>query len=362
MDEFPSSRTNHRAVAVMPSIDYDDQNTLLSPPHSDAQILEDDENSVFSDSSTIGDLAQNGYVNRCPRFAGGRIIIFASIMLSKGFFAWSDQRSFSMFIENRRKLDKCLDSGTGWPLFHFVSIGFRSYFNKNVPVNRIYKYKVVDNDSDDLKSLKQQNKELIYKNKKQSLYKIEFCNIFRNVDNKTETVRHKFVCYKPDGSTYTVTLLNTVGRRHTDCSIFEPVTETSLNLRWQGTTGYTSVFGANDFKLVVLDDDIPHLSTHTGQEIIDLRRQPDSNRRPESRMPVWGMYSRVTTVLPIPKRRVLKLAAFEIGEVEESEEVPFTTEVLTCMCMYLHELESRKERRTPLSTSMNTMPFGDFVI
>ncbi|CDO93639.1 unnamed protein product [Kluyveromyces dobzhanskii CBS 2104] len=338
--------------------DSDDQNTLMSASHDAALELD----SVFSGSSTIGDLERLGYVNRSPRFVSGRTVIFASIVLSKGFFAWENQATFDEFINNRRKFEKCLESGSGWPLFHFVSIGFKSYFNKNVPVNKVYKYKVVDNDKvDDIREL---NKELVCKNATKSLYKVEFCCIFRNVSNSQGLAFHKFVCFQPDGTRTPVFLLNKIGRKHSDCQIFEPITGTTLNLRWLGTTGYTSVFGSNDLKLVVLDDQTPHLSHRLNGDTGSGQPEPEGNRstRPLSTMPLWARYSRAVSIIPIPKRRVLKLATFEIGEVEETSDVPFTTELLTCMCMYLHELESRKERRTPLTTSpMFTVPFVDLV-
>lgn len=346
-------RRNPFARAAAQGFETDDQNTLLS-----VQPSSTDMQSVFSGSSTIGDYERLGFVNRCPRFTSGRTVTFASIMLSKGFFAWEDEKSLNMFIENRRKLEKCLEEGGGWPLFHFVSVGFKSYFNKNVPVNKIHKFKVVDNDK--VCEMKEPVKELLHKNKYQSLYKVEFCCIYRTVNNKAERIEHRFVFDREDGTKYTITMVNSTGRKNVDFQIYEPTTQTTLNARWYGTTGYTSVFGSNDFKLKVLDDDVPHLLTHSAE---DARNSADyasrSGTRPVSRMPVWGVYARATSLLPIPKRRVLKLATFEVAEVEQTETVPFITEVLTCMCMYLHELESRKERRTPLapSTGMTFMEF-----
>lgn len=325
----------------------DDQNTLMSFPHSTPGEME----SVFSESSTIGDFERLGFVNRSPRFASNRTVIFASVMLSKGFFAWENQDTFDTFISNRRKLDKCLDSGKGWPLFHYVSVGFKSYFRKSTPVSKIYKYKVVDNDKVD--DIKEPNKELLHQNEKRSLFKVEFCNVFRNVINSEGIVYHKFVCFQPDGIRCSVLMMNSIGRRNTDCQVYEPITDSLLNLRWIGTTGYTSVFGANDLKLVILDDQVPHLSSRASQERDNDRRdsQRSEHARSQSKMPVWAMYSRTTSILPIPRHRVLKLATFQISEVENAEQVPFTSELLTCMSMYLHELESRKERRSPLTSA-----------
>lgn len=326
--------------------DYDDQDTLLESTPSAGDNV-----SVFSGTSTIGDYARLGFVNRCPQFTTDRKVILASVVLSKGFFAWKDEKSFQSFIENKRKLDRCLEQGTGWPLFHCISVGFKSYFNKNVPVNRIFKYQVVENDREG--EIKQPNKELLHRGEKRSLYKVEYCDIFRNVDNKNEVIEHKFVIYRKDGSQYAIRMVNHVARRHTDFQILEPTSGTVLNARWLGTSGYASVFGSNDFKLVVLDDGIPHLMTHDNQEIHDYAEYSARNgTRMMSRMPVWAIYSRSKALISIPKRRVIKMATFQIAEVDNSTEMPFISEVLTCMCMYLHELEARKERRQPIQPTL----------
>ena len=75
------------------------------------------------------------------------------------------------------------------------------------------------------------------------------------------------------------------------------------------------------------------------------------------KLPVWANYSDETGTI-LPKKRTVRLANFMIGESENAgnsesdtsangiRSVPWATQVMTCMCMVLHDYESRKDKRT----------------
>lgn len=334
-----SERRDHAAGSDQETVfDGDDSRTI---------------NTALSETSTLGDLRRNGYVNRCPHFTSERNIPFVSILLTKGFFCFPSEQSFAKFLENKRKFDKLDADGLGIPLFHAVPLGVvKTILHKNLPVVKIYKFVLLEEDEPP----PEHSHELISTDGGRRLFKIEFCEVYKRMGGiNWSRVEHKFVFHTDDleqheDRLFTVKMVNHVQRRHTDTRFDD------LNLRWYGTTGFASPFGSGNFKLLVLDDNMPCLTDQLTDEDYEraLRSHPI---RTLAQLPVWANYSDETGTI-LPKKRTVRLANFMIGESENAgnsesdtsangiRSVPWATQVMTCMCMVLHDYESRKDKRT----------------
>ncbi|SCW04013.1 LAFE_0H03994g1_1 [Lachancea fermentati] len=317
-----------------------DQNTVFGD---DAATL----HTTVSETSTLGDLRRNGYINRCPNFTWERNMPFVTTVLGKGVFCFPSEESFSRFRANKRRLDVLdNDEGLGIPLLHAISMGMlRSILNKHLPIMKFYRYVLTKEGEPAPMPLKEGSCELISRNESRVLYKIELCEVYKRVNSKTGHVTHKFVFRQGDGpnTIFSAIMANHVFRRDTDARVGD------LNLRWHGTTGLASPFGSGNFKLLVLDDGMPSLlDQHTDESYDDARRRAQPLRLVQQ-LPVWATYSDETATI-IPSKRTLRQANFLIGETSEQSlglnNVPWDTVVLTCMCMTLHDFESRKDKRT----------------
>ena len=327
-------------------------------------INNDDIQTFISESQTIGDLHTRGYVNRCPDFDSVRNIPLVSILLTRGLFAFSSESSYETFLKNKRKLDQqslLNNGGIGVPLFHAVTSNvikslLVSGKLKVEPVMKIFKYQIINNNNnnnntEDLELFP--NYEIILQDNMSNkiLIKYEFCQVFKSVDeNNSLKIIHilKFHNGKE------IKMVNFSDKKDIDTMVDD------LPLRWYGFSGFASPFGSNDIKLLVLDDNMP---SYMDNPRINNTNQLAHNR-PLRSLPIWGRYSD-TNVSMLPTKRTVKLANFKIKELSptihvashiNSNEgatslsngitmVPENTEILTCMCMLLHEYESRKERR-----------------
>lgn len=319
----------------------DDQETLLEDDiGDDTETL----NTVASGGDTIGDFQRQGFVNRCPRFTHRRMIPFVLVLLTKGFFSFPSEKSFKTYIENKRKFAK-IDGidGLGIPLFHAVPLGVvKTIFSPKSPIMKIYKYVVINSETDK----RPPDAEEISVDGSLVLYKYLFCSVIEEVDNNAGRVEHRFnftKIHEDDPLPSVLTMANMVHWRNTDTSL------NGLNLRWYGTSGFASPFGTGNIKLLVLDDNMPSL---IDQKTIEEYENYDRNNRtrPLGRLPIWAKYSNEGSTV-IPKKRTLRMANLQMGEYQSFAHsdgifnVPWETQALTCMCMVLHEYESRKDRR-----------------
>lgn len=306
----------------------------------------------ISESQTIGDLQTRGYVNRCPSFNSIRTIPFVSIILTKGFFAFPSQASFSKYLSNKRKLkDPTMfyDGGLGVPLFHGItsnvikSLLLSSGKQKTESVMKIYKHEIVPKFKG-LNLSQFPSYEIILEDEKYILIKFEFCQIFKEADPLDSLrVIHTLKFYNNDE----VSMVNYSDKKDIDTNVED------LPLRWFGFSGFASPFGSSDIKLLVLDDNMP---TFMNEVNVTNDPQITSSRRPLKALPVWARYSDTDSSM-LPTKRTVRLANLKIKETVMSSEnddedssqgiidVHRSTQILTCMCMMLHEYESRKERR-----------------
>lgn len=335
-------------------MEHDDLITVIENDQfpSDAVTL----NTFTSDANTIGDLARQGFINRCPRFTTVRTLPFVSILLTKGFFCFPSEKSFKIFLDNKRKFDNIdIETGLGIPLYQAISISvMKSMFSKSLPIMKIYKYVIIDSS---IETPPESHEFVAQLNKgkeggmERDLYKYEFCTVYKKVVDHYKRVEHKFVFHDTHVKTQeppVYTMLNHIERMNSDTKMND------LNLQWYGTTGFASPFGSNNIKLLVLDDNMASLCDQYTMEEYDLYKKAQKTR-PLGHLPVWAKYSDDNATI-LPKRRTLRLANFELGETDNPNitdteasgglfEIPWATEVLTCMSMVLHDYESRKDKR-----------------
>ncbi|QHS75751.1 uncharacterized protein SPAR_N01520 [Saccharomyces paradoxus] len=345
----------------------DDQSTIFTRENDPLEISanEGDDNAdaatlntVISEGSTIGDLQRQGYVNRAPRFTSERAIPFISVLLQRGFFAFPSEESFQLFLHNKRKLDN-IDpkTGLGLPLFHAISLNLvKSLFSdQNTPVMRIYKYVMIDSQCEKPPL----NSEVISQiNENVSIYKYEFCTILKKMEshNFSSRVEHVFIFHRKNEPDVHIPMINYNQRKNADTTVH------GLNLRWYGTTSLASPFGSNSINLLVLDDTMAsYMNQRTIEEFDSYSRSRPT--RPLGYLPVWARYTD-DKVSVIPKKRTLRVATFYLQETDSFDDgssltstnysemgsniidnVPWDSQILTCMCMLLHEYESRKEKR-----------------
>lgn len=347
-------------------INNDDQITVytISETLNDANTIADQSdtetlNTYLSESSTIGDMQRLGYVNRSPQFDSIRDIRFISILLTKGFFAFPSQLSYNTYLQNKRKFDN-VDPLTaiGIPLFHAIPVNvMKSIFKttKSEPIMKIYKYEIFTVDQT---VPKQTDIQIVYDGPTYKIIKYLYCTIFREDGimqrNKTNKNNAPFKdSYDDQDSKIKHTLrfnngnkiemFNINGRRDIDTCI------DGIPLRWFGFSSFASPFGSNDIKLLVLDDNMPNLMENNENDTNSYSNNT-STIRPLGYLPVWSKYTDVDDSL-LPTRRTVHLANLEVKETSNGIEnkgimkIPENTQILTCMCMLLHDYESRKERR-----------------
>lgn len=330
--------------------DTDDQSTVFDNPSDevhDTVTL----HTVDSGNVTIGDFQRQGFVNRCPSFCTERTMPLATVLLTKGFFCFPSEQSYERYLENNRTFNK-LDhtEGLGIPLFHAVSAGvIKTMFNRHAPIMRIYRYQLVDSETE--KSPK--DGVLIMQDGSWCLYKSLFCTIYQELMYNYSRVEQKLV-FSGDYVPENLVLANFVHSRGTDTKL------EGLNLRWFGTSGFASPFGATFLKLLVLDDGMPSKVDQRKREEFDEYSRSYSGRT-TGRLPIWATYSNKCSTV-IPKKRSLRLAEFKVGETNRDcplgiIDVPLDTQALACMCMVLHDFESRKDRRGGSSMVLPNVPF-----
>lgn len=302
---------------------------------------------AFSEGDTIGDLETRGFVNRCPRFSVQRSMPFVSVVLSRGFYCFPSQRAYQVYLDNGRKFQRVSPKDAlGIPLYHAIPLNVvKSMFGggKNEPIMKIYRYVVADRGSAIPSTF-----ELVSSWESDNLYRYEFCLIYMKQLESNLRLEHTFIFRRWEGKDelhdVIVPMVNYVDRRNADTHL------DGLNLRWYGSTGLASYFGATNIKLLVLDDHMPsYMDQKTLGEFDEYSRS--RNFRPLGHLPIWARYSD-DHVNVIPKKRTLCVATFDVAEEANSASsetmnlnVSWNTEILTCMCMLLHEYESRKERR-----------------
>lgn len=340
-------------------------------------INNDDIQTFISESQTIGDLHTRGYINRSPNFDSVRNIPLVSVLLTRGFFAFSSDSSYKTFLNNKRKLDQLslLDNGgIGVPLFHAVTSNvIKSLLvpgkSKVEPIMKIFRYQIINHNNNSVEDLKLfPNYEIILQNNisNKILIKYEFCQIFKSVDeNNPLKIIHILKFYNGKE----IKMVNFSDKKDIDTMVDD------FPLRWYGFSGFASPFGSNDIKLLVLDDNMPNymdnntMNSYLSNPYANNASQLISNR-PLRSLPIWGRYSDANVSM-LPTKRTVKLANIKIKELSQTTDVasyiesnedltslsngitmvPENTQILTCMCMLLHEYESRKERRHKNNTT-----------
>ncbi|CUS22370.1 LAQU0S05e03840g1_1 [Lachancea quebecensis] len=360
-----TSRETNVSVLRDPVASDSDQATLVESRRSDEQRSHNDEGPGRqrrnSETSTIGDYRVSGFVNRCPLFQGLRHIVFASTVMGKGFYAFPSIESFQQFRKNKRRLDELHDEqALGFPLFHAIPVNvFRTIIKRSLPMMKIHRYVLVDTSIPGEAEKYQENETctLMAQLGTLSVYKLEFCQVFQRIHTNTSFVEYKFtfrIDNQPENNLFSMKMVNHIHRRDTDSRIND------LNLRWLGTSGLASPFGSGTFQLAVLDDGIASFLDELPGGSHEQPRRPAQQSRSPWQMPVWATYSDGKSTF-IPKKRTLRIADFKIKELTECcqglQDVPWDTLVLTCMCMVLHDLEARKDRR-----SMNISAGGELAL
>ena len=352
----PRSTVTHHTTRT----NNDDQMTVytISETLNDANTISDQSdtetlNTYLSESGTIGDMQRLGYVNRSPQFNSIREIRFVSILLTKGFFAFPSQVSYNTYLQNKRKFDNIDPStGIGIPLFHAITVNLmKSIFKtpENEPIMKIYKYELCAVGE---VTPKGNDVQIVYDGPAYKIIKYLYCTIFRQdgtiqkltskdlYDDQNSKIKHTLQ-FK-DGKN--IEMFNINGRRDIDTCI------DGIPLRWFGFSSFASPFGSNDIKLLVLDDNMPNLMQRKENDSNSHNDNNTSVIRPLGYLPVWCKYIDVGDSL-LPTRRTVHLANLDIKETSNGIEnkgiinIPQDTQILTCMCMLLHDYESRKERR-----------------
>lgn len=349
-----TTRTNNDDQITVYTISetLNDANTISD--QSDAETL----NTYLSESGTIGDMQRLGYVNRSPQFDSIRDIRFVSILLTKGFFAFSSQLSYSTYLQNKRKFDNIdPQTGIGIPLFHAIPVNLmKSIFRtpQNEPIMKIYKYELY---TEVMIVPKDIDIQVIYDGPIYKIIKYLYCTIFREDGTIQKTARNSTASKDSHDGQYSkikhtlrfkngmdIEMFNINGRRDIDTCI------DGIPLRWFGFSSFASPFGSNDIKLLVLDDNMPNLMEKNANDSNSHNSHNTSMIRPLGYLPVWSKYIDVGDSL-LPTRRTVHLANLDIKETLNGIEnkgimnIPENTQILTCMCMLLHDYESRKERR-----------------
>lgn len=330
--------------------DVDDQSTVFgdqSDEIPDTVTL----NTVVSGSLTIGDFQRQGFVNRCPTFNAARTMPLAYVLLTKGFFCFPSEKAYEKFLDNNRTFNTLdTNEGLGIPLFHAISAGvIKTMFNRHAPIMRIYKYMIIDTDTEK----PPKDGTLVAQDGSKMLYKYLFCTIYQELMNDYSRVEHKFV-FSGETAPENIVLANYVLSRGTDTKM------QGLNLRWYGTTGFASPFGASVLKLLVLDDGMPSMMDQCKLEEFEEYSKSYKGRS-LGKLPIWATYSDKCSTM-IPKKRSLRLAEFNVGETGREcsrgiIDIPIETEALACMCMVLHDFESRKDRRGGGAMVLPAVPF-----
>ncbi|GMM58922.1 hypothetical protein DAKH74_055390 [Maudiozyma humilis] len=338
----------HDASPARHAPPFDDQETIFETLN-DAQTLNDTQTisdtqtlrTFASENATIGDMQQQGYVNRCPQFCAVRDVCLVSVRLTKGFFAFPSTESYDAYVRNKGKF-AAVDPDTpfGVPLLHAVPTNIMKaiFSSKTQTVMKIYRYEIA-------RANVHPSAEVVYSCPNFAIVKRLFCSVamedvLHSADgtalNQDSKIKHTLTFHGDSGTPLSsVSMYNINGRRDIDTSI------DGLPLRWFGFSSFASPFGSNDIKLLVLDDDMPNLLEPQVQ-------RSAAPVRPLGYLPVWAKYTDVDDSLLSTKRSV-HLASLEVKEEAVASPgiaaVPWNTLVLTCMCMLLHDYESRKERR-----------------
>ncbi|CAB4253902.1 similar to Saccharomyces cerevisiae YNL165W Putative protein of unknown function [Maudiozyma barnettii] len=362
---------NRTSTATTHQNNNDDQMTVytISETLNDTTTITDQSdsetlNTYISESGTIGDMQRLGYVNRSPQFDSIRDICFVSILLTKGFFAFPSHESYNQYLYNKRKYDNFDPiTGLGVPLFHAIPVNLmKSIFrtNRSEPIMKIFKYELLKSTEYNNITTNNPNVQIIFDGTTYKIVKYLFCTIYRengvtqskkpnsSKDSQLDqNSKIKHTLKFDDGSH--VDMFNINGRRDIDASL------DGLPLRWFGFSSFASPFGSNDIKLLILDDNMTNLIEDSNSESRNTDPSSQINDtnailRPLGYLPVWAKYSDVDDSL-LPTRRTIHLANLELKEVSNGSQnlgilkIPRNTQVLTCMCMLLHDYESRKERR-----------------
>ncbi|CCK70807.1 uncharacterized protein KNAG_0F01390 [Huiozyma naganishii CBS 8797] len=326
-------------------LQHDDQETAFELGDDDDGNGNGDLQTLVSDSVTIGDLQRLGFVNRCPPFHSQRVMPFVSVLLSKGIWAFPSENSLAVYLRNKRQLDKVdYDAGVGVPLFHAVmgnTLKSVLFMNKQQgPVMRVYKYEIVH--TKDVNAYTEG--QVVHEQGTRALIKFEFCNVFKAHLPNSLRVDHTFTFYNGQS----VTMSNYRDKRDIDTRVARIASEVG-----SGSRGLHSPFGSNDYQTASPRRQHAHFPYKQRATTITSTYYNGTTEETPRGAPRLGKYSDANVSM-IPKKRILTLATFKINEFAPSNgdgasdgilNIHWDTQVLTCMCLLLHEYESRKERR-----------------
>lgn len=270
------------------------------------------------------------------RFTRERNMPFVSVILSRGFYCFPTEQSYERYLANSRKFDNLDGDGLGVPLFQVLDFSaIQILADKKLPDYRFYKY--VLRKSGDPPPYQQH--ELISTDGNKRLYKLLFCEAFRSRLGLTK-LEYRFTLYTDEGI-FTTVMIRCTQTRSIDTHFG------GCNLRWKTSEPFLSPIFSRNFKLQILDDNMPSLLDDD-----DTRRRKNGPVRKSSQLPLWARYFADTATV-IPKKRTQKLANLVIGETEEETNpasyglgyIPWATQVLACTCMVLHHLEDERRQR-----------------
>ncbi|CEP60987.1 uncharacterized protein LALA0_S02e04214g [Lachancea lanzarotensis] len=321
----------------------------------DDNVEKDDEADEADDANDHAN-AGNGLEvrNKCPHFEDQRDVPFVSVVMGNGLFAFPSDDALKAFRLNHRRLDTVSDEeALGFPFLHATRPGFlKSMTSHSAPVMKIQRYAVVDIGVDtEVEDHYCENEHCrqVAASGNLRVFCLDFCQVFQHMDSTTSQVEYRFVFSidnKSDHNRFTVRLSAHVMQRNCDAIM------DGIRLRWHGTSGLSFLTGTGEFQLRVLDDDMPSFADYATESEYNKACTHAHPLRTVSQLPVWGSYSDKRRSI-VPKKRTFHRADFHIQEKalcgKGLRNIPRDTLVLTSMCLFLHEIECSKDKRSSTS-------------
>lgn len=246
----------------------------------------------------------------------------------RGYFLFPSENSYDVYKQNNNDIGQLSAEGVGIPLLH-ISVEFTSLGSivGNSPVYMVWKWVLVPADGPPPAV----QHEMVAQNGGWCLYKIPFCEIYRNKAFRETEYRLVF----PYDSSATRTCM--MKRSFTNRDLYTYVDEVSL--RWH--VPMSIVVNRDHYTLQILDDNARNLLDDPATT--KRKKQLKSNR---SGVDI-GHYTR--TYRDSMPHRNSKRANLFIGERSESitygiADVPWTTQFLACQGLLIQYIEHQRRQ------------------
>ncbi|AGO13179.1 AaceriAFR028Wp [[Ashbya] aceris (nom. inval.)] len=285
--------------------------------------------------------------------AGLRVVPLMQQLLARTVYVFSSENSYQNYKKNGRDAYRSLLLAStegeilGHPLYK-VAKGhtLSNMFKRNVPMLKIYKYVVVSSGSEPPTA----DAQLISLANDLALYEVPFCAIFCTRHFLSSIVEYTLTFQRDDGPAY-VKMRSEWGHRSYDAMM------DGLNVRWSHRSSFVSFGGRSNFKLVVLQEDMPNLFSEGGRGFFDSFKF----ERSLSALPVLAEYT--TDNASILPRQMMRLAEVEIPDSSylrpsDFNAVPWNIEVIICMSALIREVEDQRSRRSSGDDLHTTQSMG----